>query len=130
MNTYWTNLTRKLTGMMREQTISPGGTPTNGQKRNLSKKPPSGYSGRAPKRLSGRLRYRSALDSRFSFDCGAACACLGERSEPTCIRQAHATVPRGEFFLQIEVEKSSKNKLLTIRGLDVILYTESGFNQA
>ena len=25
------------------------------------------------------------------------CACLGERSEPTCIRQAHVTVPRWKF---------------------------------
>lgn len=28
-----------------------------------------------------------------------ACACLGERSEPTCIRQAHARVPKGHFLI-------------------------------
>jgi hypothetical protein len=52
--------------------------------------------GRTPKRLSGRLRDRSALDFSFSLVAVRACACLGERSEPTCIRQAHATVPKGE----------------------------------
>ena len=51
--------------------------------------------GRAPKRLSGRLRDRSALDFSFSLVAVRACACLGERSEPTCIRQAHVTVPNG-----------------------------------
>ena len=102
-----------------------------------SNKAPSSY----PSRRAGIADVRpsgSAGDSAtarlwiflFRLFAVRACACLGERSEPTCIRQEHATVPRGEFFLQLEVEKSSKNKLLTIRGLDVILYTESGFNQA
>ena len=31
-------------------------------------------------RLSGRLRYRSALDSRFSFGCGAG-VCLSRRAQ-------------------------------------------------
>ena len=50
--------------------------------------------GRTPKRLSGRLRDRSALDFSFSFGCGAG-VCLSRRgeAEPTCIRQAHVTVP-------------------------------------
>ena len=29
---------------------------------------------------------RSALDFLFSFGCAVACAWLGERSEPTCIK--------------------------------------------
>ena len=53
---------------------------TNGQKRNLSQKLPSGYSGRTPKRLSGRLRDRSALDFSFSFGCGAG-VCLSRRAQ-------------------------------------------------
>ena len=51
--------------------------------------------GRTPKRLSGRLRDRSALDFSCRLFAVRACACLGERSEPTCIRQAHVTVPNG-----------------------------------
>ena len=39
---------------------------------------------RSPKRFSGRLRNRSALGC-FLFFC-RTCACLGERSEPTCIK--------------------------------------------
>ena len=30
--------------------------------------------------------HRSALDFSFSFGCAVACAWLGERSEPTCIK--------------------------------------------
>ena len=30
--------------------------------------------------------HRSALDFLFSFGCAVACAWLGERSEPTCIK--------------------------------------------
>lgn len=56
--------------------------------------------GRTPKRLSGRLRDRSALDF-FRLFAVRACACLGERSEPTCIRQAHVTVPKGSLFLHL-----------------------------
>ena len=71
--------------------------------------------GRTPKRLSGRLRYRSALDFSFSFVCGAG-VCLSRRAcgapqnersefwglagEPTCIRQAHVTVPKGNLPLK------------------------------
>ena len=36
--------------------------------------------GRTPKRLSGRLRDRSALDSSFSFGCGAG-VCLSRRAK-------------------------------------------------
>ena len=36
--------------------------------------------GRTPKRFSGRLRDRSALDSRFSFGCGAG-VCLSRRAQ-------------------------------------------------
>ena len=36
--------------------------------------------GRTPKRLSGRLRDRSALDFSFSFDCGAG-VCLSRRAQ-------------------------------------------------
>ena len=77
--TYWKDSTRKLTSMMRGLTIWHDGT-TNGQKRNLSQKLPSGYSGSTPKRLSGRLRYRSALGFSFSFDCGAG-VCLSRRAQ-------------------------------------------------
>ena len=77
---YWTNLTRRLTGMMRRLTISPGGAPTNVQKRNLSKKAAERVRGRTPKRLSGRLRDRSALDFSFSFVCGAG-VCLSRRAQ-------------------------------------------------
>ena len=43
-------------------------------------KPPSGYSGRTPKQLSGRLRDRSALDFSFSFVFGAG-VCLSRRAQ-------------------------------------------------
>ena len=66
--------------MMRRLTISPGGAPTNVQKRNLSKKAAERVRGRTPKRLSGRLRDRSALDFSFSFDCGAG-VCLSRRAQ-------------------------------------------------
>ena len=66
--------------MMRGLTTSHSGGTTNGQKRNLSQKPPSGYSGSSPKRLSGRLRDRSALDFSFSFACGAG-VCLSRRAQ-------------------------------------------------
>ena len=104
---YFPNHTRRLMVMMRGLTISPGGAPTNGQKRNLSKKPPSVI---ADVRPSG-----SAGDSAtarlwiFSFVYGAG-VCLSRRAcgaprnersefwglagEPTCIRQAHARVPK------------------------------------
>ena len=77
---YWTNLTRRLTGMMRGLTISPDGAPTNVQKRNLSKKAAERDRGCTPKRLSGRLRDRSALDVSFSFGCGAG-VCLSRRAK-------------------------------------------------
>jgi hypothetical protein len=60
--------------------------------------------GRTPKRLSGRLRDRSALDFSFSLVAVRACACLGERSEPTCIRQAHATVPKAQNRAQMGIK--------------------------
>ena len=100
------------------------------KKRNLSNKPPSVIADVRPSGSAGDSATARLWIFLFCLFAVRACACLGERSEPTCIRQAHVTVPKGEFFLQLEVEKSSKNKLLTIRGLDVILYTESGFNQA
>ena len=58
--------------------------------------PPSRRAGIADVRPSG-----SAGDSAtarlwipvFRLVAVRACACLGERSEPTCIRQAHDTVP-------------------------------------
>ena len=83
--------------MMRGLTIPHGGAPINVQKRNLSQKPPSVL---ADVRQSG-----SAGDSAtarlwiflFRLVAVRACACLGERSEPTCIRQAHATVPKDDF---------------------------------
>jgi hypothetical protein len=42
-----------------------------------------------------------------------ACACLGERSEPTCIRQAHATVPKPLFqvnLARIKIDKQLKKQ--------------------
>ena len=52
--------------------------------------------GCTPKRLSGRLRDRSALDSRFSFGCGAG-VCLSRRAQradlyKTSTRQSANTV--------------------------------------
>ena len=69
-----------------------------------SNKAPSSY----PSRRAGIADVRpsgSAGDSAtarlwtavFRLVALRACACLGERSEPTCIRQAHATVPKGEI---------------------------------
>ena len=66
--------------MMRGLMISPDGAPTNGQKRNLSKKAAERDRERTPKRLSGRLRDRSALDFSFSFVCGAG-VCLSRRAK-------------------------------------------------
>ena len=58
-------------------------------------------SGRSLKRLSGRLRYRSAFEYRFSFGC--AWRVLGSASVASRLvsRQAHATVPKLLFFLYI-----------------------------
>ena len=69
--------------------------------------------GRTPKRLSGRLRDRSALDFSFRLFAMRACACLGERSEPTCIRQAHVTVPKDNITTEnrrIYTEFCTKSK--------------------
>ena len=66
--------------MMRGLTIPHSGAPTNGQKRNLSKKAAERDRGRTPQRLSGRLRDRSALDFSFSFVCGAG-VCLSRRAQ-------------------------------------------------
>ena len=76
----WLYLTRKLTVMTRGLMISPDGAPTNAQKRNLSKKAAERDRGRTPKRLSGRLRDRSALDFSVSFVCGAG-VCLSRRAK-------------------------------------------------
>ena len=40
---------------------------------------------------------------RFRLLAVRACACLGERSEPTCIRQAHARVPNVVKNLSVTV---------------------------
>ena len=96
---YCPNLTRKLTSITRGLTISPSGS----NKRQKTKSIPKAAErdrGCTPKRLSGRLRDRSALDFSFRLFAVLACACLGERSEPTCIRQAHVRVPKGNFFTE------------------------------
>ena len=83
--------------------------------------------GRTPKRLSGRLRDRSALDFSLSFACGAG-VCLSRRAcgaprnehsefwglagEPTCIRQAHVTVPKGVFNNEKAGECTDKSRIL------------------
>ena len=59
--------------------ISPNGSNKRPKTKSIQK-PPSGYSGRSPKRLSGRLRDRSALDFSFSFVCGAG-VCLSRRAQ-------------------------------------------------
>ena len=95
---YWTNLTRKLTGMKRGLTILHGGAPTNGQKRNLSNKPPSVIADVRPSGSAGDSATARLWIFLFRLFAVRACACLGERSEPTCIRQAHATVPKGNLM--------------------------------
>ena len=83
--------------------------------------------GRTPKRLSGRLRDRSALDFSFSFGCATG-VCLSRRAcgapqnersefwglagEPTCIRQAHARVPKGGFKNEKAGECTDKSRIL------------------
>ena len=81
--------------MMRGLTISPGGAPTNGQKRNLSQKPPSVIADVRPSGSAGDSATARLWIFLFRLIAVRACACLGERSEPTCIRQAHVTVPKG-----------------------------------
>ena len=48
-------------------------------------------SGRFCKRFSAKLRFALAFRSAFQFGT-TACACLAERSDATCHRQAHAVV--------------------------------------
>ena len=48
------------------------------------------------KRISAQLR-NARLWIFLFVRLSVACAWLGERSEPTCIRQAHVTVPRWKF---------------------------------
>ena len=82
--------------MMRGLTIPHGGAPTSGQKRNLSKKPPSVIADVRPSGSAGDSATARLWIHVIRLVVVRACACLGERSEPTCIRQAHATVPKGE----------------------------------
>ena len=82
--------------MMRELTIWHGGAPTNGQERNLSKKPPSVIADVRPSGSAGDSATARLWIFLFRLFAVRACACLGERSEPTCIRQAHVTVPKGK----------------------------------
>ena len=49
-------------------------------------------SGRFRKRFSAKLRF--ALVFRSAVYCVTACACLAERSDATCHRQAHAVVTK------------------------------------
>ena len=76
---YCPNITRRLTAMVRGLTISPGGSSTN-DKNEIYPKAAERDRGRTPKRLSGRLRDRSALDFSFSFVCGAG-VCLSRRAQ-------------------------------------------------
>ena len=107
---YWTNLTRKLTGMKRGLTISHGGATTNVQKRNLSKKPPSVLADVRPSGSAGDSATARLWIFRFRLLAVRACACLGERSEPTCIRQAHATVPKGQFHAKQQTNSCTNAK--------------------
>ena len=56
---------------------------------------------RAKKRkISQAVQCETPLRSRFPFSllvCITACACLAERSDATCFRQAHAMVPNCIF---------------------------------
>ena len=48
------------------------------------------------RRISQAVQRETPLRSRFPFRllvCVTACACLAERSDATCHRQAHAVVP-------------------------------------
>ena len=66
------------------------------QKRNLSKKPPSVIADVRPSGSAGDSATARLWIFLFRLFAVRACACLGERSEPTCIRQAHVTVPKGK----------------------------------
>ena len=51
---------------------------------------------RKKRRISQAVQRETPLRSRFPFSilvCITACACLAERSDGTCHRQAHAAVP-------------------------------------
>ena len=71
-----------------------------------AKKQRDGISGISPKRFSGRLRVRPRF-ARTVF-LPFACACLAERSDATCHRQAHALVPN----LQRCIIKNNSNAML------------------
>ena len=70
------------------------GTPTNGPKQNLSKKPPSVLADVRQSGSAGDSATARLWINVYRLVVVRACACLGERSEPTCIRQAHARVPK------------------------------------
>ena len=53
-------------------------------------------SGRFRKRFSAKLRFALVFRSAFLV-CVTACACLAERSDATCHRQAHAVVANWTF---------------------------------
>ena len=123
----WTNLTRKLTVMMRGLTISPDGAPANGQKRNLSKKPPSVIADVRPSGSAGDSATARLWIFLFRLFAVLACACLGERSEPTCIRQAHVTVPKGQNYRKLEPWLNSvKKQVIDGRGIYGIIVVKAG----
>ena len=94
---YCPNLTRKLTSITRGLTISPSGS----NKRQKTKSIPKAAErdrGCTPKRLSGRLRDRSALDFSFSLVVVQACACLGERQRADLYKTSTRQGAKGQFF--------------------------------
>ena len=55
---------------------------------------------RKKRKISQAVQRETPLRSRFPFSlsvCVTACACLAERSDATCHRQAHAVVPKSLF---------------------------------
>ena len=113
--------------MTRGLTILPGGAPTNGQKRNLSKKPPSVIADVRPSGSAGDSATARLWIFLFRLLAVRACACLGERSEPTCIRQAHATVPKGQNYRKLEPWLNSvKKQVIDGRGIYGIIVVKAG----
>ena len=69
------------------------------KKRNRSKGRRAGIADVRPSGSAGDSATARLWIFLFRLVAVRACACLGERSEPTCIRQAHAMVPTVHFYL-------------------------------
>ena len=113
--------------MMRGLMISPDGAPTNVQKRNLSKKPPSVIADVRPSGSAGDSATARLWIFLFRLVAVRACACLGERSEPICIRQAHVRVPKGHNYLKLKPWLNSvKKQVIDGREIYGIIVVKAG----